>query len=148
METNKTTLYSIIIFIVAVIIAIFVFSPKNNVPSSGKYDAFAQCLAEQKATMYGAVWCSHCKDQKDAFEGSFKYVPYVECPDNIQKCINLGIEGYPTWIFSNGEKLSGKQSLQKLADTAGCSLDGKILNPIGTTTPASIQATSSKPSLQ
>lgn len=62
-------------------------------------DPFAQCLASKNITMYGAAWCSHCQDQKKLFGESFKYVPYVECPDNIDKCLALGVTGYPTWIF-------------------------------------------------
>jgi hypothetical protein len=72
-------------------------------------DAFAQCLAEKKITMYGAAWCAHCQDEKKAFGSSFKYVPYVECPDNPKVCTDKGVNGYPTWIFPDGRQLVGNK---------------------------------------
>ncbi|MFA6552441.1 MAG: hypothetical protein WCT19_02990 [Candidatus Paceibacterota bacterium] len=134
---NKSTIISVIVFILAIVIAIFVLAPKGSgtTDGSGKYDYLAQCLADKKVTMYGAAWCSHCQAQKDAFEGSFKYVPYVECPDNIQQCLDLGVEGYPTWIFPDGQKLVGEQSLEKLASQSGCSLTASSTPNITSTSP-------------
>lgn len=87
-----------------------------------KYDAFAQCLATKKVTMYGAAWCSHCQAQKKEFGSAFHYVPYVECPDNIALCKEKGVEGFPTWITDDGKKLVGEQPLSKLAEVSGCQL--------------------------
>ncbi len=61
-------------------------------------DDFAKCLTEKGWAMYGAEWCAHCKTQKEMFGTSFQYIKYVECPDNIQFCLDKGINGYPTWI--------------------------------------------------
>jgi len=72
--------------------------------------------------MYGAVWCSHCQSEKNAFGDSFKYVPYVECPDDPQKCLSLGITGYPTWILPDGKRLLGEQGIEKLSQESGCVL--------------------------
>lgn len=93
-------------------------------PPKSQYDmlAFAQCLKEKKATMYGAAWCSHCQAQKALFGDAFKEVPYVECPENIQQCVAQGVEGYPTWIFADGERAVGEQSLEVLAQKTGCTL--------------------------
>ena len=90
----------------------------SNVPK-GKYDVFAQCLAQKKLTMYGAVWCSHCKAEKARFGDSFKYVPYVECTENPNQCLLKGVEGYPTWIDENGVKYVGEQGLEKLSKIIG-----------------------------
>ncbi|MCM2339300.1 MAG: thioredoxin domain-containing protein [Burkholderiales bacterium] len=95
---------------------------KGSSTVSTKYDAFAQCLASKDMTMYGAVWCSHCKAEKDKFEGAFKYVPYVECTENPDLCIAKGIEGYPTWIDGEGKKYVGEQGLEKLSEISGCVL--------------------------
>jgi len=84
-------------------------------------DKFAKCLSEKGATMYGAEWCGHCKNQKEMFGASFKYVNYVECPDKPNVCIDAGIEGYPTWII-NGLPYAGEQSLERLGELTGCSL--------------------------
>lgn len=89
---------------------------------AGKYDEFAQCLAEKGLTMYGADWCPHCKNEKKLFGSSFQYVPYVECPDNPQVCLEKKVEGYPTWIFPDGRKLVGEQGLAGLSKESGCAL--------------------------
>lgn len=85
-------------------------------------DGFAQCLAQNDVTMYGADWCPHCQNEKKEFGRAFKYVPYVECPENPKQCLELGIEGYPTWIFEDGRRLVGEQGLGKLAQESGCAL--------------------------
>jgi len=118
---SKKTIIIIGAVILAIIFAGFYFYNKP-VPASGKYDDFAKCLASKNITMYGAAWCAHCQSEKAAFEGSFKYVPYVECPDNPQLCLDKGIEGYPTWIFPDGKKLIGEQGLEKLSQESGCVL--------------------------
>lgn len=90
--------------------------------SQEKLVPFAQCLAEKGATMYGAKWCVHCQREKGNFGDSFKYVNYVECPDNIKLCTDKGIVSYPTWIFADGTKREGEQGLQKLSEESGCKL--------------------------
>ena len=85
-------------------------------------DTFAKCVASKGVTMYGAAWCSHCLAEKKAFGESFKYVPYVECPDNTPLCIDKGINGYPTWIDGAGKKHEGEQGLSGVAKISGCLL--------------------------
>lgn len=92
------------------------------VPGDSKTVALAKCLAQKKITMYGAAWCSHCQDQKDAFGSAWQYVPYVECPDNVQLCISKKIEGYPTWLKADGTKREGFIELNKLAEWAECQI--------------------------
>jgi len=91
-----------------------------SVPGDLKTITLAKCLAQKKITMYGAYWCTHCKDQKDTFGSSFQYVPYIECPKNVQLCISKLVESYPTWLKSDGTKLEGFVKLDKLAEWAGC----------------------------
>ena len=85
-------------------------------------DGFAQCIASKGLTMYGAEWCPHCKKEKNRFGTAFKYVPYVECPDNVQACLAKGIKGYPSWIDANGTLYEGEQGLDGLAKISGCEL--------------------------
>jgi len=87
-----------------------------------KYNLFAQCLSTKGFKMYGADWCSHCQNEKRAFGDSFKYVEYIECPDNIEECRAEGINGYPTWELPDGRKLEGEQGLEKLSQESGCLL--------------------------
>ncbi len=94
-----------------------------------KLDGFAHCLAEKKATMYGAFWCDHCREQKELFGDSAQYLPYVECVERgtrrvTEQCRALGIRRTPTWIFEqSGERVDGKVlSLQELSQKTGCKL--------------------------
>jgi thiol-disulfide isomerase/thioredoxin len=85
-------------------------------------DGFAQCLTSKKAVLYGAYWCPHCQKLKSDFGQSFQYVTYVECTVDVKKCTDNNINGYPTWIFADGQRLEGEQSFQKLSEVSGCSL--------------------------
>jgi len=89
--------------------------------TTGNYDEFAKCLSEKEVSMYGASWCSHCNNQKKMFGDSFKYVNYIDCPENQDLCNEKGIQGYPTWII-NGKQYPGEQTFQKLSELTGCSL--------------------------
>jgi thiol-disulfide isomerase/thioredoxin len=115
----------------------------NKPVNSGKYDALATCIKDSGATFYGAFWCPHCKAQKALFGDSVKYLPYVECslPDGQSQtpiCIQKGIQSYPTWVFKNGDRLSGEVSLADLAAKTSCTL------PAGdsTATSSAVTATS------
>ncbi len=107
-------------FGIAAITAVYLLHPRQQV--NGNLDAFAQCLAEKNIAMYGAEWCLHCQSEKKAFGDSFRLVPYVECPDDPERCLAAGINGYPTWIFSGGRRLEGEQGLKRLSQESGCLL--------------------------
>ena len=80
--------------------------------------------------MYGAYWCSHCFDQKEAFgkqvfshnnENPSKFnIEYVECSkdgENSQTklCKSKEVPGYPTWEIQ-GKLYPGEQELDELED--------------------------------
>lgn len=101
----------------------------TSIPSEpSKYDDFAKCLAEKGAKMYGAFWCGHCKNQKEAFGSAFQYIDYQECTVDgkqnsfAQVCKDAGIEGYPTWKFPDGTVKAGEVSFSELAEITGCAL--------------------------
>lgn len=109
---------------VVVLLGFWMYSSAN---APGKYDAFARCLGEEGATFYGAFWCPHCGEQKQLFGKSAKLLPYVECstPDGKKQtalCISKKIDGYPTWEFADGSRMSAVMSLQQLAEKTGCEL--------------------------
>jgi hypothetical protein len=94
---------------------------------SNDLDTFAKCLAEKKATMYGSFLCPHCDDQRKLFGPSFRYVPYVECSMRGSRqmtfpCMAAQIRFTPTWIFADGERRTGLQSLKDLSKKTGCEL--------------------------
>ena len=87
----------------------------------GELDSFAQCLTEKGAKMYGAEWCSHCKQQKAVFGDSFQYVDYIDCDEDKGECLRNGIKGYPTWMI-NEESYPGEQSISRLKSLTGCEI--------------------------
>lgn len=99
----------------------------KNKPS--ELNGFAQCLKDNGALFYGAFWCPHCQNQKKMFGNAAKYLPYVECStadgkSQLQLCKDKGVEGYPTWEFADGSRLSGEVPLATLAEKTGCVLPG------------------------
>ena len=126
-DKRKTRNWILIIVAVLIVIGIaYVLAFKQDT-SNGKYDSFAQCLSEKNATMYGAWWCSHCKEQKKAFGRSFQFINYIECSNpegnvQLQVCKDAKIDGYPTWQFADGTRRDGFVALKNLAEITNCSL--------------------------
>ena len=105
--------------------------------ASGALEAFAGCLSEKGATMYGASWCPHCQKQKKEFGEAFKFVKYVECslgdaPQSNQApaCEKAGVTGYPTWIFADGSRGEGELPFAMLAYKSGCPAPSPLGNPV------------------
>ena len=115
----KKTTWILLLIPVLVIAILIIASPAGQ----DNYDALAQCLTEKGAVMYGTEWCSHCKAQKEAFGESFKYVDYVDCDLNRDRCTEAGVKGYPTWSI-NGKNYPGQQPLERLASLAECLIEG------------------------
>jgi len=99
--------------------------PEITTDSSKRALGLAKTLQEMDAKMYGAHWCSHCYDQKQAlgkqvFAKENGFVEYVECSkDGINSRSNVckakEIPGYPTWEI-NGKLYPGEQSVEELED--------------------------------
>lgn len=96
--------------------------------ASGKYDAFASCLAEKGAKFYGAWWCPHCNNQKKMFGKSVKLLPYIECSEpgktegQLQVCKDAKITSYPTWDFADNSRVTGVLTFEFLSEKTGCAL--------------------------
>ncbi len=110
-----------------VVLAVAGFCTTAGSAEPGKLDVFAKCLADKKATMYGSFLCPHCDDQKKLFGPAFKYVPYIECSVRGTRqmtfpCIAAQVRYTPTWIFDDGERRVGLQSLKSLSEKTGCQL--------------------------
>ncbi len=116
--------WGIIAIIIIVLVALgYVWFVQASKP--GKLDDFAKCLKDSGAKFYGAFWCPHCQDQKEAFGSSKKYLPYIECSTTdsngqLKVCSDAKVEAYPTWEFKDGAREEGELSLQKLAEKTGC----------------------------
>lgn len=110
----------VLIAIIASLIAVvFTFLPKSQ---TRNLDEFARCLAQKNITMYGTPWCEWCQKEETLFGKSFGLVPYIDCSKNSQECVAKGINGTPTWIFPDGRKIEGHQTLKQLSQESGCVL--------------------------
>lgn len=58
--------------------------------SSDRGQQLAKRLKDAGAKMYGAFWCSHCHEQKEAFGSqAMRDFPYVECyPNGFHKVVH------------------------------------------------------------
>lgn len=124
---KKITWTIVIVLIILGLIWLIKTPSQANKP--GQFDAFAQCIADSGTKFYGAFWCPHCQDQKAEFGPSAKFLPYVECStsdgrNQTQVCTDAGIQGYPTWVFPDGTRLEGGQSLEELSQKTDCPLPG------------------------
>ena len=115
----------------------------SNGAQQQQIESLASCLADKGVKEYGAFWCPHCAEQKKIFGGAYEILAsrdvYIECdprcvPDERGKlqtacrgeishsdeCLEKEINGYPTWIFPDGKRLSGVQQPAILAQASGC----------------------------
>lgn len=89
-----------------------------------KLDAFAACLSNKGAELYGAEGCQYCEQEKQTFGDSFKKINYIECAkkgDTKQSaaCDAKGIEAYPTWVI-DGKLYKGYRTTDELSKMTGC----------------------------
>jgi hypothetical protein len=61
------------------------------------------------------------------FGNSWNNIIYVECSlpnkeGQTQECKDAKIEGYPTWEFADGSRLSGEATFEQLSQKTGCAL--------------------------
>ncbi|MBX3420123.1 MAG: tandem-95 repeat protein [Pirellulaceae bacterium] len=88
--------------------------------------AFAKALAATSTKFYGGAWCRFCSEQKRLFEDGAKYLPYIEVtnPDRTPNQIALdnNITTYPTWVFPDGSRLTGVQSLATISQRSGVAI--------------------------
>jgi len=128
---KKQKLYNF--FWIAILLLAVFFSGRavvKWVAEPGELDGFAQCLTDKGVKFYGAFWCPHCQAQKKIFGKSVSKLPYIECSTadgsgQLQVCKDEKIEGYPTWVFPDGERVVNEQSLATLAEKSQCVLPVK-----------------------
>ena len=93
--------------------------PAVRSTSSARALLLAEQLAARDARMFGAWWCSHCADQKEALgREALAKVAYVECDaegvnSQTALCRAEKVQGYPTWQI-DGELFPGERDLDGL----------------------------------
>jgi len=119
---NTKKIFLVILGIIIVITIIGWSVTGLFVKNDNDMDKFAKCLTEKGATLYASSYCGHCKNQKEMFGDSLKYINQVECTEKQELCQQMGIQGVPTWII-DGKSYVGVQSLETLSSITGCSLE-------------------------
>jgi hypothetical protein len=87
--------------------------------------ALAQCLAAKGVRLYGTWWCGPCHMQEQLFGDGASRLDHTQCSapgetDQLPVCAAAGIRSYPTWVFPDGTRLEGVQSLEDLAAKSHC----------------------------
>ena len=121
-NNNSLKIMGAVVFGALVLTAAFFILNKKFTGPKVNLDVFAQCLADKNITMYGTEWCVYCQKQKKLFGDSFRLVPEVDCGKEPSKCTENKIEATPTWTFSDGHRLIGLQTLEKLSQESSCPL--------------------------
>jgi len=111
----------IIVAIAAIAILALAYSRLTGmfVSTTSNYDNFAKCLTEKGVVMYGTKTCPHCKNQKEMFGDSFKYINYVDCIDNSIQCTEKGIQFVPAW-YIDGKLYTGEKTIEELKSLSRC----------------------------
>ncbi len=124
MEVKPVLIVGILLAVIVLVLGgkIGSSNSSNSLPGNGEYDEFAKCLSSNGVKMYGSHLCSHCNNQKALFGASWKFVNYVECatPEGQGACSGAGIRAYPTWVFGDGTRVEGEQSIKQLGAKSGC----------------------------
>ena len=112
----------LIIFIILIggLIGFLIWQGNKNNQASPALIAFARCLTEKEAIVYGTDSCEWCQKQKADFKSAWQFIKYVNCVNDPQTCTSLNIESTPTWIFQGGKRLVGYQQLDSLSEASGC----------------------------
>ena len=122
--SNKFYLIIVLVVIVGVI-GFLVWGQFSVSRASPELDAFAKCLAGKGITMYGTESCSWCLKQKEEFKNAWRYINYVDCFKDPNRCVAEKIEGTPIWIFpnDNNKRIAGYRELKVLSEESGCALE-------------------------
>ncbi len=115
---------SIIIFIVLICGAVgfLIWQGVKNAQASPALITFAKCLTEKGLVVYGTDSCEWCQKQKADFKSAWQFINYANCINDPQRCLAVNIESTPTWISTDGKRLVGYQTLEKLSEESGCFL--------------------------
>jgi len=113
-------------FITLVIISLFFIIVFNLTEDRAE---LAQCISEKGMVFYSSEFCSHCKQQKDLFGNSLKYITEIECSPHAKNsqtdlCTENNITGTPTWVLEvEGKEIKrnvGYMSIEELKEFTGC----------------------------
>ena len=109
------------LLIVGIAIAsMFIVGCQKTSTTTPDVAAFAKCLTNAGAKMYGTATCPHCQKQKALFGDNFQYINFTDCLQNPTAC--TGIDRVPTREFKDGTMIQGEQSFETLGSKTDCVL--------------------------
>jgi len=97
--------------------------PTITATSSQEALDLASKLEKLDTRFFGAFWCSHCYDQKQALgKQAMAKIEYIECArdgknERADLCKDRKVPGYPTWEIG-GELYPGERPLSELSEIA------------------------------
>lgn len=96
---------------------------------------FAQALTAANADFAGAAWNQSTTIQRERFQDGGQFLPFTDITDN-DRSLNAeatarGITSadQPVWIFQNGNRLEGIQTLQAISNASGVAIPLDNENP-------------------
>lgn len=131
-EEKRWLITGMVIFgFLALVSLVITFQNRPTELTETELFGFADCVKTSGAKMYGAYWCPHCQDNKDLFGPAWESMVdmvYVECDEGgenpqTELCQEVGIEGFPTWIYPGGTAIPGVNDLKTISDFTGCELN-------------------------
>lgn len=89
--------------------------------------AFAKALATGGVTLYGAAWDANTTAQRQLFGDGAQFLNFVEVSNadhtlNGTATANNITTTSPTWVFANGDRLTGNQTLATLSTQASIAI--------------------------
>ncbi|MEM2925702.1 MAG: protein disulfide isomerase family protein [Methanocellales archaeon] len=85
-----------------------------------KLEQFIACLNQSGFKIYGAAWCSYCKQLVEMLGGYEMVKPiYVECTVEKEECAKADIRAYPT-IIINGTRYTGERTIEAFSRATAC----------------------------
>lgn len=81
---------------------------------------FYDCVGDS-AVLYIIDGCSWCTKQKEILGEHLDRINYINCTNEMQKCNDAEIRGFPTWVVG-GVKYPGLKSLEGIQEITKCKL--------------------------
>ena len=86
---------------------------------------FAQALSDANAQFLGAAFDEQSTAQRELFEEGGQLLPFTDITNSDRSLNSTAVANgitspdQPVWIFANGERLDGVQSLQRISQVSG-----------------------------
>lgn len=88
--------------------------------------ALAKAIADSGARFFGADWCPFCTEQKEVFGEGYSNLPFIEVTNPNHTLNQIGIDNnitqLPTWVFTDGTRVTGVLDIEELVNYTGISI--------------------------